>query len=324
MNCNNDGFTQGGALTPQLISSIETSPVSVITELLRTTGPGLTNDLLDQQKRLINDKPASRAAARHDALTLYTRRANRAIALTKTELSRQTGVSVSALSQTTKRINDRVDELTPAMARHPLIAYSRDSVGRLARLDQLPQWIQKILTVHPASADQPWASPEDITQFVARLALGDIRLVPANDPATGADTLWLTPHGEQLTSVLDGITETITNGQSTVETSAAIHDALASAGIAPHHYASAITALTNNKNIIWLTSAQRYIAFHRQPAEQRRSRGSAVQRATDIINLVTDVDRDSLINDIINEFEAQHLLDRATAENAVRGLARVT
>ena len=322
MTCNDD-FPHGGALAPQLISSIETSPASVITELLQATGPSLTSDLLDHQKRLINDKPASRAAARHNALTLYTRKANRTIALTKTELSGQTGVSVSALSQTTKRINDRVDQLTPALAHHPLIAYIRDSVGRLARLDQLPHWIQKILTVHPASADQPWGSPEDIAQFVARLAAADLRLVPAHDPATDADALWLTPHGEQLTSVLDGITDTITNGRSTLVTSAALHDALASAGVAPHHHTPAITALTTHKNIIWLPIGQHYVAFHR-PAEQRRTRGSAAQRAIDINNLMTDVNRDSLINDIVNEFEAQHLLDRATAENAVRELRRAT
>jgi hypothetical protein len=319
-----DGANLGGTLSPQLISSIETSPVSVITEVLRATGPGLTDDLLGHQERLVNKRAASRAAARHSALTLYTRKADPTIALTKTELKQQTGVTVSALSQTTKRINEKVDELAPLMAHHPLIAYIRDSVGRLARLDQLPRWIQKILTVHPAAADQPWGSPEDIAQFVGRLALGNKRLVPAHDSGTDSEELWITPGGEELTSVLDEFTDTTTNGYSTLLTDGALQNALTNAGVVPRHCATVMAALTSNKNIIWIPSGQRYVAFHRQPAEQRRSRGSAKQRATDIINLMTDVTFDTLVNDIVNEFAAQHRLDRSTAENAVRGLLRAT
>lgn len=319
-----------GPLSPQLISSIEISPVTVIAELLRATGPTLADDLIHHQARLIKDRVATKAAARHSALTLYTRKSGPSVVLTNKELKKKIEddadviVSESALSQTAKRISKEIEERAPLLTQHPLIAFIRDSVGLLARLDQLPQWVQKILAVHPATFDQPWGSPEDITQYVARLAAGSGQLVNTHDPQTNTETLWITPGGEQLTTILDEITDNTTNGSSTLLTGAELNNTLANAEISPQHFASVTEALTNNKNIIWLPSAQHYIAFHRQPAEQRRSRGSAVQRATDIINLVTDVDRDSLINDIINEFEAQHLLDRATAENAVRGLARVT
>ena len=304
-------------MSPELFTKIENDPVAAIEELLHLTDPARTTAVIDILRRIINNKPASHATARHIGLTAYTPEVDTDIALTKTEIAKQAEVTVSSISQTSTRLASRIEEVSTELGDHKLIAYISESVGRIARLGDLPRWIQAIVLTRPSSDSHTWGTTSDIAQFVSKLALKNRLLVYNHNSSTGTQEMWITEDGIPVTDALDFLTDEITELHSISTSADQLRSLLVTHGVAPTHVATIETQLIQTRNAIWLPSAQCYIMFNRTNKSSRKSRGNAPDRARDILQLVTHVDLPILRDDIIEQFVSQHGLGQATAENAV-------
>ena len=301
--------------TPELITRIELDPVETIYELLQLLDPARTDPLISAFRGLITNKPASRATARCHVMTAFTIDVDRDIAKTKTEIANLTGVSVSSISQTAKRFADLVGRHTAELRNHALVSYIASEVGRIANLDDLPRWVQLLILTTPSPKEDDWGTNADIAQFVTALALRETKLIRVT---TTEPQLWLTPNGIPLIESLDQLTDDMTGHQSISATADELIRALQAHNVSNRHHRSVSHALIENKNAIWIPSADRYIIFDRQNQSRRRSRGNAQDRARDILQLLPHVESQTLRNDIVEQFVNQHKLGRQSAEAAVK------
>lgn len=308
-------------MTPDDITAIESDPVDALRVVLHTSDSEHTKPLLGCFAQLVRDKPSSRAAARYSALNVYTRAADPNVALTMTELTEVTHVTVSALSQTATRVKKQLDLDREKLAKHAVIAYTTELVGQITPIATLPTWLRAVVTARPSPLDIAWGSPNDLAQYVTRLALNSKQLVPGWDTGEQASDLWITEDGKPLSESLDELVDMVSGGKSRLFRANELSQALADRHIAPRHLDYVTSALTRNRNILWIPTANCYVAFERRPTEQRKSRGNAVQRAADVLTLIEGVEHGALATDLADQFVVQHSLGRSTADNAIREAA---
>lgn len=306
-------------MDPTFLTAVERDPVQSLETLLEATDPTASEPVLASCRTLINNKPASRLAARMAALNLGRHPLKR-----RKEIAEECGVGSPAVSQTIIRIQRELVYRAPHVREHALVRYISEQVGTIALVSALPVWVQRIVSVEPSPRDDDWGTSNDLAQFISAIALGNAGFVTqaSTDNIPAGDQWWITPERTDLVESLASIAERITGESSRSYSHAELQRELTSCGVVESHHGPLIEAMASSRRLLWVPSGQCYVIFGRDP--NRSSQGSAPERAQDVLSLLPHLDLDLLTAELVSEFINQHGLKPGSATAAVRSARNAT
>ena len=300
-------------MDPKFLTAVERDPVESLEMLLEATDPTASERVLASCRTLINNKPASRLAARTAALNLGRHPSKR-----RKEIAEDCGVGPPAVSQTIIRIQRELVDRASAVREHALITYISEQIGSIALVSALPVWVQRIVSVEPSPTDDDWGTSNDLAQFITAIALGNAGFVPQTPTHSipAGDRWWITPERTDLVESLASIAERITGESSRAYSQAELQRELKTCGVVESHHGPLIEAMASSRRLLWLPSGQCYVVFGRDP--NRSSQGSAPQRAQEVLSLLPHLNPERLTAELVSEFINQHGLKPGSAAAAVR------
>lgn len=300
-------------VTPDLITTAHEGPVEAIERLLFAFDPIGSADLIAHIRSLSRSDPLGCDVARRIVLCHHPLHR-----LTQTEVAQRNGRSnISAISQRVKSFRERLERCRTIAENHPLVHYISQTIGRLAPLSDLPDWVGQILLAQPEPEPGVWGRPTDIALALGAVILRDRQIVVDSriSDRSVEPSLWITQGGADLRAAVGELAAELVPGAPLKMNEEQLRDALCAAQISERSIGAVIAELVHDRYLMWLQTPQRYVMFEiKNQAAGLRARRSAAQRAADAMRLFTDISE----SELAQAFVSQHGLGERSVLNALR------